>query len=135
MARTKNAKYKKPDLIRMILEWTGQGYSQKTIIDNLMNLGYKIDYCYQLLRDAKPLIQETFKEISKEKLESVLIEMEAMKQEAQIAEDRNLVLQIQKEINKIIGLGTTKVDLTTNGESINKIEVIKIIEVKKDETI
>jgi hypothetical protein len=44
-----------------------------------------------------------------------------------------LAVDIKKEINKISGLHHQKIDVTTNGEKINQISVIKLIEVKKED--
>jgi hypothetical protein len=56
-----------------------------------------------------------------------------MKFNAMEAEDLNLALQIQKEINKITGLHLERVDVTTNGKPLENITVIKMVEIKKEE--
>jgi len=129
MARRKDPEYKKEDLIKMVVDWTAQGVTRARQIQYIQELGYGIDYAYQVFKDAKPLINEILKDIGKEILESTIAELQRMKFEAEEAEDRNLALQIQKEINKIAGLHTEKVDVTTNGKSIENISVIKLVEV------
>jgi len=133
MARHKNPEYKKEDLMRMIVEWKAEGRMHNTVIANIRELGYSIDYAYALLREAKPLIMETLKDLAKDRIETTIAELETMKFNAMQAEDLNLALQIQKEINKITGLHLERLDVTTNGKTIENIQVIKMIEIKKEE--
>jgi hypothetical protein len=128
MARHKNPLYKKEDLLRMIVEWKAEGQMHNTIIAKIKELNYSIDYAYALLREAKPLIMETLKDIAKDRIETTITELETLKHEASIAEDLNLVLQIQKEINKISGLHKENLDITSDGKAIENIQVIKITE-------
>jgi len=136
MARKKEPKYKKIDLIAKVVEMTTSGITQPEIKKWLMGEGgCKIDYVYQVLKDARPIIMETLKDISKDRLEVTIIEMENMYLEAKSDGDKKLALDIKKEINRISGLHNQKqeVDITTNGKDINTISVIKLIEVKKEE--
>jgi hypothetical protein len=133
MARHKNPEYKKEDLLRMIVEWKAEGQMHNTVIANIKELGYSIDYAYALLREAKPLIMETLKDLAKDRIETTITELETMKFNAMEAEDLNLALQIQKEINKIAGLHMERVDVTTDGKAIENISVIKLVEILKDE--
>lgn len=133
MARHKNPEYKKEDLLRMIVEWKAEGRMHNTIIANIRELGYSIDYAYALLREAKPLIMETLKDLAKDRIETTIAELETLKFNAMEAEDLNLALQIQKEINKIAGLHMERVDVTTDGKAIENISVIKLVEILKDE--
>jgi predicted KAP-like P-loop ATPase len=134
MARKKDPKYKKIDLINKIVEMSCSGVSQPEILVWLKNEGEcQLSYSYELLREAKPIILETLKDISKDRLETTIRELEQMKMEAKLSGDKKLAIEIQKEINKISGLHNQKIDVTTNGESINQISVIKMIEVKKED--
>jgi hypothetical protein len=133
MARKKEPKYKKIDLIAKVVELTTSGVPQPQIIDWLIKEGEcKIDYVYQVLKAAKPIILDTLKDIATNRLEETIVKMERMYQEALIGKDKKLALDIQKEINKISGLHNQKIDVTTNGESLNNITTIKLIEIKKD---
>jgi hypothetical protein len=133
MARKKEPKYKKIDLITKVVEMTTSGISQPEVKRWLMEEGEcKIDYVYQVLNDAKPIILETLKGIASDRLEETIIKMEQMQQEAIDLKDRKLAVEIQKEINKISGLHSQKIDVTSNGESINNITTIKLIEIKKE---
>jgi hypothetical protein len=91
------------------------------------------------LRESKPIIQDTLKDLSKDRLEKTIADLEQMMWEAKKAGDKKLALEIYKEINKITGMGTQKVDITTGGDKINQISVIRLIEIKnendKDENI
>jgi hypothetical protein len=133
MARKTEPKYKKIDLIAKVIEMTTSGITQPEIKEWLLREGEcGIDYVYQILRDAKPIILETLKDIAVGRLETTIIEMEKMYIEAKNCGDRKLALEIKKEINKISGLHHQKIDVTTGGEKINEISIIKLIEVKKD---
>lgn len=133
MARHKDPEYKKEDLMRMIVEWKAEGQMHNTVIANIKELGYSIDYAYALLREAKPLILETLKDLAKDRIETTIAELETMKFNAMQVEDLNLALQIQKEINKITGLHLERLDVTTNGKPLENITVIKMVEIKKSE--
>lgn len=134
MARKKEPKYKKIDLISKVVEMTTSGIAQPIVKEWLMNEGEcKIDYVYQVLNDAKPIILDILKGIAADRLEETIVKMERMQQEAADLKDRKMVVDIQKEINKISGLHNQKIDLTTNGESINNITTIKLIEIKKED--
>ena len=134
MARKLDPKYKKIDLINKIVEMSCSGVSQPEILVWLKSEGEcQISYSYELLREAKPIILETLKDISKDRLETTIRELEQMKMEAKLSGDKKLAIEIQKEINKISGLHNQKIDVTTNGESINQISIIKMIEVKKED--
>ena len=134
MPRKKDPKYKKQDLINKAVELSCSGTLQQEIIQWLMNEGQcQIAYCYEILREAKPVIMETLKDISKDRLEKTIADLEKMMAEAKAIGDKKLALEIYKEINKIAGIGTQKIDVTTAGEKINEISVIRLIEIKNKE--
>jgi hypothetical protein len=133
MARKKEPKYKKIDLVNKIVEMSTSGSSQPDILDWLLNEGgLQISYCYVLLRESKPIILNTLKDIAKDRLEETIVKMERMYQDALLSKDKKLALDIQKEINKISGLHNHKqeMDVTTGGE---KITIIRLVEKNKDE--
>jgi len=132
--RKKDPKYKKQDLINKIVEMSCKGVLQPEIINWLMTEGQcKIAYCYDLLRESKSLINDTLKELSKDRLEKTIADLEHMMWEAKKSGDKKLQLEIYKEINKITGIGTQKVDITTGGKEINSISVIRLIEIKNND--
>jgi len=132
MARKKNPKYKKQDLINKIVDFSCNGILQAAIIEWLKTEGEcKIDYCYLLLKEAKPLINDVLKDLSKDRLEKTITDLERMLYETP---DRKLRLEIQKEINKISGLHnqTQKVDVTSKGNAITEIKLIQVTRENKD---
>jgi len=133
--RKKNPKYKKIDLITKVVEMTCNGISQYEMIYWLSTEAEcGTTYCYDILKEAKPIIMDALKDISKDRLEATIVELEKMMTEAKGIGDKKLALDIKKEINKIAGLHNQKIDITTGGEKINQISVIKLIEYKKNDS-
>ena len=135
MARKIKPKYKKDDLIRIIVDKVCDGIPQAQIKKDIIALddGYSAVYFYELYRDAKPIFQAALKGVAENRLESTIEEMEEQYILALSEGDRRLANEIRKEINKVSGLHQQKVDITTQGEKINNIEIIKIIEIKRED--
>ncbi len=133
MARKKNAKYKKDDLIKMIVDKVCSGIPQAKIKEDIMGLGYGPVYFYELYRDAKPIFKEALKGVAENRLEFTIEEMEKRYNEASDDGDKRLANDIRKEINKISGLHQQKVDITSKGDKISNIEIIKITQIKNEE--
>ena len=133
MARKTNPKYKKEELVKMIVDWTIDGVPHASIKNNIKSFGYEVSYFYLLKKEAQSLIKEALIGVAEDRLESTIIEMEEQYTLALDEGDRKLGNEIRKEINKISGLHIVKTDITTNGDSINNISVIKIIEIKREE--
>jgi len=133
MARKTNPKYKKEELVKMIVDWTIDGVPHATIKNNIKSFGYEVSYFYLLKKEAKALIKEALIGVAEDRLAPTIIEMEEQYTLALDEGDRKLANEIRKEINKISGLHIVKTDITTNGDSINNISVIKIIEIKREE--
>jgi hypothetical protein len=70
--------------------------------------------------------------MAKDLLEESVAELQRMKLEAENSGDAALSLNIQKEIHKIVGLHMDRIDVTSGGNTIESISVIKLVEVKKD---
>ena len=120
--RKKDPKYKKIDLINKIVEMSCSGISQPQILIWLQTEGEcSISFCYDLLREAKPIILDVLKDLSKDRLETTIRELEQMKVETG---DKKLKLDIQKEINKISGLYLEKVDVTSAGKELTEVKVV-----------
>jgi len=133
MARKKEPTFKKQDLINKIVHMSCSGISQPEILQWLLTTGgLQISYSYELLRESKPIILDTLKDISKDRLETTIRELEQMYLDAKLSGDKKLALEIKKEINKISGLYNHKqeVDITTGGD---KITIIRLVEKKGDE--
>lgn len=133
MGRKIKPKYKKDDLITMIVDKVTSGIPQAQIVADIKSLGYSTTYFYELFREAKPIFQAALQGIAENRLESTIAEMEEQYKLALETGDRRLANDIRKEINKISGLHQQKLDVTTNGDSINNISIIKIIEIQKED--
>jgi hypothetical protein len=133
MARKKTPTYKKDDLIKIIIERFTSGVPQASVVQEIISMGYSTPYFYDLYREAKPLIQQALKGIAENRLETTIIEMETQYQTSLTNGDRRLANEIRKEINKISGLHQQKIDITTDGDKINNIQIIKLIEIKNNE--
>lgn len=133
MGRKIKPKYKKDDLITMIVDKVTSGIPQAQIVADIKSLGYSTTYFYELFREAKPIFQAALQGIAENRLESTIAEMEEQYKLALETGDRRLANDIRKEINKISGLHQQKIDVTTNGDSINNISIIKIIEIQKED--
>ena len=128
MARKKEPTYKKQDLINKVVELSCSGISQPEIMNWLLSTGgLQIAYCYVILKESKPIILATLKDIAKDRLEETIVKMERMYQEALLVKDKKLALDIQKEINKISGLHNHKqeMDITTGGDKITMIRLVE----------
>ena len=132
IGRKIKAKFKKDDLIKMVVEWVMDGIAQAEIKSKFTQLDYSIAYFYVIYKQAKVLIDEAIKGIAENRLESTIIVMEEQYLQAIKEGDRKLGNEIRKEINKISGLHITKTDITTNGQSMSNISIIKLIEIKND---
>ena len=132
MARKTKPTYKKDDLITMIVDKVTSGIPQAKIVADIKSLGYSTTYFYELFREAKPIFQAALQGIAENRLEATITEMEVQYEAALELGDRRLANEIRKEINKISGLHITKTDITTNGDSINNISIIKLIEIKTE---
>ena len=77
MARKKEPKYKKIDLITRVVDMSCNGKSQPEILNWLMTEGdCAISFSYEVLREAKPIILDTLRDISKDRLETTIRELE-----------------------------------------------------------
>ena len=133
MPRKKKPTYKKDDLIKMIVEWATSGISSPEIRQKILKLGYQTSYYYTLYNEAKPIIRETLMDLAKDRLEETISVMEEQYRLSLEEGERRLANDIRKEINRISGLHEQKIDITSKGDKINKIEVIKIIEIKNED--
>ena len=105
----------------------------KTLLDYLMiELKYATTYSYELINESKKRIGEIFKEEHQDSYETAKARLEQMIEKT---ESEKIRIDAIKELNKLLGIyKPVKVDVTTNGESINKISVIKLIEYKKNDS-
>lgn len=125
---------KKQDIITRIVSMTCNGVPQAHIIQWMRDeCEIEISYCYVLLKEAKPIIQKALQDLSKDRLETTINELEKLYANCLGMGEKKLALEIKKEINKISGLHQQQIDLTTKGEKINAVpSVIKLIQIKSD---
>lgn len=74
--------------------------------------GFEQSYSYELVREARKKIAETYKEWNVNALEEAISDLEEQKESALLADDKKLALDITKEINKIKGLYVEKIETT-----------------------
>lgn len=74
--------------------------------------GFEQSYSYELVRDARKKIAETYKEWNVNALEEAISDLEEQKENALKEDDKKLALDITKEINKIKGLYVEKIETT-----------------------
>lgn len=112
MRRKGKSKYTKDELTQIITKMMiKEKKTQVDIFNWLQNdLGYKDKWCYSLVSQAKKKMSEIYKEETKDLLEIAIYELEEQRKIAFENNDRRLVLDISKEINKIKGLYTEKVE-------------------------
>ena len=117
---------KAPEVRKKMMELSIKGYSQYEIIKE-MELEFNLNYSwlFRLYKELQPEIKELIHQSRLERLESTILELERWKSEQKGKGDHRLAFEIQKEINKISGLYLERVDLTTNGKSVNN--EVKII--------
>ena len=110
-----------------------QRATTKTLLYYLMiELKYATTYSYELINESKKRIGEIFKEEHQDSYETAKARLEQMIEKT---ESEKIRIDAIKELNKLLGIyKPVKVDVTTNGESINKISVIKLIEYKKNDS-
>jgi hypothetical protein len=120
-------KINREDLIQILVKRRLEDkMSNYQMIDFIMtNYGYKQAYAYEIAREARLKIADMYKDWSEKLLEQTIGELEAQRREAKKANDRKLVLEITKEINKITGLYVERVE--HSGSVEHKVDVIKII--------
>lgn len=103
-----------------------EGMSTINLLEHLSN-NYDIGRPtgYVILQDAQKLVVEIqMKDIENAYYDSIA-RLEELYESA--GKDKRLKLQIQQEINKVRGLyEAQKIDITSNGESINEIKLIQV---------
>ena len=114
--------FKKEEIVDAIVNMRCEKLaSSKTIIkDFLMNeLGYGSTYSYELYNLALQKIKEYYKEYNTAAIENSIAQMEEMMEECKKNRNYKQAFEIRKEINKILGLYTEKIDITSGGQPIN----------------
>ena len=92
---------------------------------------YKIAAAYNILREVNNYISNIYKENHKEILERQVADLENQRELAKKEKNNKLVLEITKEINKIYGLHSEKLDIT--GKIETEVKIIKLVKKINDE--
>jgi len=105
----------------------------KTMLEYLMvELKYHTTYSYELINESKRRIGEIFKEEHQDSYETAKARLEQIIEKT---ESEKIRIDALKEMNKLLGIyKAIKIDVTTGGEKINQISVIKLIEYKKNDS-
>lgn len=128
--------YKTEDLINSIVKMkVEKGSTNKTILDFLQNdLQYGQTYAYELLKKARVRIQEIWNKNAEAHLEESKGQLEELYETSMTQGNYKLALQIRQEINKLMGLyAADKLDITTGGDKINTIKLIRVERGDKDD--
>lgn len=117
------------ELVRLRLE---EKYSMTTLLQLIQDkYNYKIAAAYNILREVNNYISNIYKENHKEILERQVADLENQRELAKKEKNNKLVLEITKEINKIYGLHSEKLDIT--GKIETEVKIIKLVKKINDE--
>lgn len=121
--------YKKEDIIdeivkKRIIEMA----STKTIIVDYLQkeLGYGQAYAYKLYSEARKEIVKLYEKTNIDALEEAIGQLENLQEDAKKFKNIKLALEIRKELSKIQGLHTDKIDITSGGKTITEIKLIQV---------
>ena len=123
----KKPTYKKEDIIKELVKLRlEEKYSITTLLQYIQDkYGYKISNAYNIIRDVNDYISSLYKDNFKDILERQIADLEVQREQAKKDKNNKLVLEITKEINKIYGLHSEKLDITSNGKEINTITIVR----------
>jgi hypothetical protein len=120
-------KFDKDKIINEIIELRiKKGYSSTSLVKYLEETHkVKVARAYELIRESREKMGEVYNKVNDKILEESIIFLEQMRQDALNTKNNRLALEIQKELNKVNNLYIKKLDITTNGESINIKDLLK----------
>lgn len=121
----KNKKYDREFLVTKVAMMRIKGKSTHTLLDFLMvQVGMSRKIAYEVLGDAQKYIMDiTDKDIAKA-FTNAIQRLEELYENGTTKER----LEIQKEINKLMGLyASEKVDITSGGNAITEIKLIQVV--------
>lgn len=128
---TENGKrhsFKKNDLIDEIINMRiNMGATRLTILNFLKNdLQLSQSYSYELIRDAWEECNQRAIQNYGEDIKEDIERFERLYEKAMLNNDKKEARECLKEISKLKGHYKERIDLTTNGENINKNIIIYI---------
>jgi hypothetical protein len=125
-------KYKKEDLVNKIIDLRiKQGYSVLMIIEFVVSQGLSSRTAYNLLEESRSKIASYSEKDHMKALEDSINRFENLYADAIKENNKKEARELLKEISKLKGLYTEKVDVS--GKIEHSIDVIKLISVKKNE--
>ncbi len=119
-------KYSKEELINSVIKMRLENMaSTKTILSFLMTeLEYGQTYSYEILKEARQQIQNYYKDLNSASLEEAIGQLEEMAEDAKRKKNYKLAFDIRKELSKIQGHYTEKIQLS--GSIDTTVRVIKL---------
>jgi hypothetical protein len=113
--------YDRPFLVKKVAMMRTKGKSTRNILEYLqetMGLGHTVSY--EVLKEAQQMLVKQMNKDIKVSLAEAITQLEELFEEG----NHKTKVEVRKELNKLIGLyAAEKIDVTTGGESINKIEI------------
>lgn len=124
MAKKSTSKYDKEMLVARLARMRIEGSSTITIVRFLMDeLHYTKNNAYEIVKEVQEWILEHMKGEAKSAFEETLARLDELYEKG----DVKIKLDVIKELNKLRGLyATEKVDITSGGDKISEIKLIKI---------
>ena len=117
--------YKKEDMIDELVKMRiNDMASNKTMLNHIYEkYGYKQTYAYQLIKEAREKIREIWKQDNETSLQEAIGQMEQMAEDAKKQKNYKLAFEVRKELSKIQGHYTERVEVS--GElALKNIEII-----------
>jgi len=107
-------KYSKEELINSVIKMRLENMaSTKTILSFLMTeLEYGQTYSYEILKEARQQIQNYYKDLNSASLEEAIGQLEEMAEDAKRKRNYKLAFDIRKELSKIQGHYTERIELS-----------------------
>ena len=98
----------------------------------MQKYGLSKQRCYTLIKQARIKAGELYNNTVENVFEDAIIKLENMLENAKSKNDGKLMLDIQKELNKVHQLYLERVDVTSGGESINIKDLLKFKDDKSE---
>ena len=121
--------YEMQELVNTVVKLrTEKGWSTKTIIQDYLigQIGYKRSMAYVIMKKAQNEIKEMWSKEHVGHLENAVAQLEELYENAIERKKFTEALEIRKEMNKITGLHSNRIDLTSGGEPITSIKLIEV---------
>ena len=106
-------KYQREDIIDELVKMrVNDMASNKTMLNHIYDkYGYKQTYAYQLIKEAREKIREIWAQDNETSLHEAIGQMEQMAEEAKKQKNYKLAFELRKEMSKIQGHYTEKIEV------------------------